>query len=563
MARRRSLIWLIALAGLVLPASAPAATKNRTERVVRSLAPDAKIVRESFVRLRAPLPEDAPAHPARCDWITYLRYRHARGPRRAKRAHAVVVLIPGFLGGAKSFDSVARNTVRDAARARRKIEVWVLDRRANCLEDHHGVKAAARARDIHPAFDYYYGGKEVDGKTFPGFASSDDAEFLRDFGLKRTVEDWRTVLVREMPGQKRRARKVICGGHSLGGPLTAAFASWDFDGDPETTRDAGYNQCAAFVGLDTTVSLSDGDGTPTGTSLITGGASGEAPFINAPPLTPGTMQLPAIAGVGAYFSPDVESPFNGLIPTTPEYETTLRVLYSRDAVNFATGVPSIRDFRVTHGAVLAAVFDDNSAGLGFIRASLGFITGGQVYDKNFPAPNPTLALPQEPKGPLYHWQTYRQVGANGAPIELNDAGQPYTSRESEITSLAAMARTMFEAPSNFIEQYFPTRIVTDVAAAESGDRSGDLENLRYDGPSMKPILLIQAKDSDDNEPTDEGPPETGTAPNDKPGSREVILPGYNHLDVLMAARRQNDGRPEPSSSELAAFTLKMVPRRRR
>ena len=83
----------------------------------------------------------------------------------------------------------------------------------------------------------------------------------------------------------------------------------------------------------------------------------------------------------------------------------------------------------------------------------------------------------------------------------------------------------------------------------SGDRSGDLENLRYDGPSMKPILLIQAGDSDSNDAADdEGPTETGEKPNDKDLSREAILPGYNHLDVrrprgarTTAARRARAG----------------------
>jgi hypothetical protein len=41
-------------------------------------------------------------------------------------------------------------------------------------------------------------------------------------------------------------------------------------------------------------------------------------------------------------------------------------------------------------------------------------------------------------------------------------------------------------------------------------------------------------------------------------SRELILPGYNHLDVATAAWRQNDGRPEPTSRALAHFSLKAV-----
>ena len=38
----------------------------------------------------------------------------------------------------------------------------------------------------------------------------------------------------------------------------------------------------------------------------------------------------------------------------------------------------------------------------------------------------TLTAPDEPHGPLYGWQNYDKVGLNGAPLELNDEGDPYT-----------------------------------------------------------------------------------------------------------------------------------------
>jgi pimeloyl-ACP methyl ester carboxylesterase len=552
-------------AALALAGPAAAATPSRTEQPVKSIASDAKIVKESYVRLYDPLPADSAPHPADCDWLSYMRWRDAKGPARSTKAHAVVVLMPGFLAGGSSFDELARNTIRTAAARKRHIEVWGIDRRANCLEDRHGVSAAVHARSIQPAFDYYYGGKTVEGRKFPGFVSTQDAKFLEGFGLERTVRDWYTVLTREMPGQKRRAKRVICGGHSLGGPLTAAFASWDFDGDPKTTRDAGYNQCAGLLGLDTTVAVDGSSGGPTGAGTATDvlARSGSSPYINAPPLTPGTIQLTSIASVGAYYTPDQESNFNKLIPNTPEYEITLRALYSRNAAHFASGVPSARDYRVTHATLFGSIFDDNSAGIFFLRSSIGFASGGPFVDKNFPAPDPTLALTSS-TDTLYHWQDYRQVGANGASIPLNEEGQPYTTRDGEVSDINDLARTMFEAPANFVEQYFPTRILTDVVAAEGGDRSGSLANLRYAGPGMKPLLYIQAGDSMNNaDAPDSGPAHTtATRPNDKPLSREIVIPGYNHLDVVTAARKQTDGHVEASSAKLAAFTMKAVPGRR-
>jgi hypothetical protein len=558
-------VLIAAVIALVALPGAASAAASRTETVVRSPAPDKRIVRESYVRLRAPMPESSPAHAEACDWISYLRFRHRRGPRRSPRADAVIAMMPGIFAGGGSFDQVARNTVRRAAKRGRKVEVWGIERRSNCLEDHRGVRAGAKTGDPRVSFGYYFDGREVDGKKFPGFADEEEAAFLRDVGLRQTIEDWHTIITREIPSQRTRKRKLICGGHSLGGPLTAALASWDFDGDAATTKDAGYNQCAAFAGLDTTVSVSGSDGGGGGAGILTGAAaqSGASPYVNAPPLTPATLLAPALIAVHAFQKPDQETITTQLLPRTPEWDLTQRVLFARNPQEFATGSPSPRDFRVTNASALASIFDDNSSGVGIFRTSLGMYTGGPLVDKRFPAHDPTLAAPEEQHGPLYRWQTHERVGLKGFPLELNDEGVPYTSRDSEVTDLRQFARSVYQFPANFTEQYFPTRLVTDFAAMEGGDRSGDLENLRHDGPSMRPILLVQAADSDNNDAPDEGPTRTGEKPNDKKLSREAILPGYNHIDVSTAAWVQNDGRPEGSSQELVRFLVKVTPKPRR
>lgn len=555
---RRSVAAGLALAFLALVApAATLAAKARVEKPVRTAAPDTKAVKVSFVKVRARLPESAGPHPAACDWISYLRFRHRNGPRRPIDADAVIVIMPGFIGGANNFHQVARNTVRNAAQRGRHVEYWALDRRANCLEDHTGVHAAAREGDATIAWDYYWHGGDVDGKRFAGWVSHEDAEWLDHVGLEQTVRDWYRVLKR-IPGQRRRARKVICGGHSLGGPLTVAFAGWDFDGNPETRRDAGYKQCAAFVGFDTRFSLSLGGGglSPTGFAFGAATASG-SPYVDVPPLTPETFQVPAVFGVGSFLDPQGTDLLREL-PHTTNIDLAQRLLFSKDAVHFATGMPSIRDFTVTNQSTVGGVFDDNSQPLTFIRTSIGMATGGPLTDKDFPAPDPTLALPEEPDTPLYSWEGYREVGAPGHPLALNDSGQPYSSRESEITDIGHMSRALFEGPANFIEQYFPTKILTDLESAANGDRSGDLRNLRYDGIPKRNAILIQAGDSGTNRNADTGPPVDGEPPNKKPLSRRVTIPGYNHLDVGMAARRQNDGRPEPSSGSLSSFVLKVL-----
>jgi hypothetical protein len=543
----------------ILGASPAAAASDRevTETPVRSGAPDAGIVKESYVSIRDPLPEDAGPHPEACDSIGYLRFRHQKGPRSPRRADAVIALMPGFLGGASTFDPLARNVIRDAARRGKHVELWGLDRRANCLEDHTGVHAAAEAKDPTLAYDYYWGDAEVDGRRFAGFASPEEAEFLSEFGLERTVRDWYTVITTSLPGRRLRERKLICGGHSLGGPLTASFAGWDFDGDPATEADAGYRQCAGLVGLDTTLALGGSDGGAPGLGDLIGLTGNAAPYVNVPPLTPETIQLPPIFGAGAFHRPE-STDLNRELPRTPNIDLAQRVLFSRDAAHFASGDPDIREFTLTNQVVVGGVFDDNSAGLSFLRASLGSVTGGPLVDKNFPTPGEgTLALVEDPATPHYVWQVHSVVGTPSAPLELNDSGEPYTSRESEVTAMSDFARILHEAPANLTEQYFPTRILTDVSASESGG----FEDLRHDGVAEKPGLLIQAGDSDDNSAPDEGKPFAGgEPPNELELSREIYLPGYNHLDVATAARRQNDGRPEPAAKALRKFTLKAVKR---
>jgi hypothetical protein len=577
-------------------ASSAAAATTRTETIVQSTAPDAPQVGESYVQLYAPLPASVPAHPAACDWIGYLRFwdrstevshsiarhhrivrhhrrrhrhrRHARRHHRHTREHeasapssptstppvsradAIIVAMPGFLGGAADFDQLARHTIELAAAHGRHLEFWALDRRANCLEDHRGSDAAARAHNYLTAVNYYFHGAQIDGHRFAGFRTSDQVPFLADVGIAQTLRDEYTAITRGVPDPAVRKRKVFCGGHSLGGPLTGAFAGWDFDGNPSTTTDAGYNQCAGFFGLDTSLSVgSSQSGTPgisqAADALVQYGGQGR--FFDAPPATPASIQLLGPIGVAAYQDPGAESRLLANVPDTPDINLSNRVLFARNAAELATGTPSVRDFRFTNETALGGVFDDNSDPIPIFRASIGVYDGGPVQEKDFPLPEPLagsggqnrLMAPSTPNGPLYTWRHYDQLTAPGAPHQVDSTGQPFTSPASEVTDIHQLARTMFEAPADFTEQYFPTRLLTDDVAAESGDRSGDLQNLTHTDVPLHPSLLIEA----------------GEGIGGSGADKVVTLTGYNHLDVATAAARQNNGKPEGASSALSGFVL--------
>ena len=162
--------------------------------------------------------------PARYDRVSYERF----GPASAKR---VLILVPGFQGGAGDFSLVGPEIVRHV----KGLQVWAYDRRSQAFEDHTGFATG----DPDRAFGYYLQGEAVGGKTF---APVDGASvpYVRDWGLKLALEDLRQVVKRA----RRGGRKVILGGHSLGASMAVAYAAWDFGGR------AGHRDLSGLVLID-------------------------------------------------------------------------------------------------------------------------------------------------------------------------------------------------------------------------------------------------------------------------------------------------------------------------
>ncbi|MGW1747086.1 hypothetical protein ACWCRD_16060 [Streptomyces sp. NPDC002092] len=557
----RSTALAVLLTSGAITVTAPNARGDsaRTETPVASTSAVAG-VSESVVRVKIPLPASFGARPAVCDWLSYLRYRSSDGPRASADADRILVAQPGILEGAGAFDSVARNTVARAAEQGRHIEFWALDRRSNCLEDRTGIASG----DEHTAVDYYYRGKQVDGRTFAGFVGNERLGWMAKLGIEQTVRDQYDLLAAELPDQGLRKRKVLCGGHSLGGVITGYFATADFDDDPTTTSDAGYNQCAGYFALDTTVSTTLGDlsgGMPDDTDLPGVGLgygavqagldSGVLPrSLSAPVLlNPETMTLLAIAGVGAVQDPGGEADLPSYLPADTNIEATNRFLFSKDTATFLTGSPAVKDFRLTNAAVLGALLDDNSVPLAFLQSSVGFFDGGPITDKNFPAANgssqqPGLfgveykAIPEKPHGPLYTWRNYDRVGAADDPGYRSADGTPFTNASKEVTDMGELARSLAQQPLDFTEQYFPTKLVTDLELATSPQVKQLV--VHPEGLTANPTLTVLAGD--------------GLLAGRIPvGLHPVVADGYQHLDVLTAAPVQNNGRPEIVSSNLAQF----------
>lgn len=546
-------------AAVAIPA---AAQERRTEVAVASVASDAAVVRESYVSLHAPLPASFGPRPKACDRVGYLRFRHVRGPQDFRRADAILVGMPGLEGGATLMDRIARNTIRRAAAAGRHIEFWSLDRRANCLEDHRGLRVALARRDPSLAVDYYFHGATVNGHRFSGPPDAAGRSLLSHIGLAQTMRDMMTVIA-QVPAADR-ARKVLCGGHSLGSRLTGSFANWDFDGNPKTTRDAGYRQCAAYFSIDQRLHEEQSlepllSQVPAGAGMASGATGQAAPYLDATWDSLLTLHLAALA---AHVAPKATSTLAARLPREGNVNLLQRVLLSPDPVSFLTETRQLRDFRMTNDALLGALYDDNSQPLGLLRISMGAFAGGPVDPKTFPTlnglPNASgivggnmLVAPARTKdegGPRYRWAPDDAIAYDkGKPRDSQ--GRTYTSRASEVTDIRDVARIHVEAPADFWEWYFPTRVLTEAVAESAGDRSGELRSSMHDGVSKHPTLYIDAL---------EGIEGTNSAPTGPPGTKRLVLPGYNHIDPSTAAYRQSDGRPERASLVLSRFVRQVT-----
>jgi pimeloyl-ACP methyl ester carboxylesterase len=180
-----------------------------------ALAPAASAkVRVSFERVKG---FDAPGTPAKYDKVGALKV----GPKKARN---VLILNPGTSASASYFVPLAKDVVRRA----KGWQVWAIERRENLLEDHSMFnKAKAGTATPQQVFDYYLG-YLTDTSITNHFQSipTDDVAFGRDWGMRVEVEDIRRV-VKEA---KKLGGRVAMGGHSLGGSITTAYATWDFHG---------------------------------------------------------------------------------------------------------------------------------------------------------------------------------------------------------------------------------------------------------------------------------------------------------------------------------------------
>jgi hypothetical protein len=190
---------------------------------VAALAPASAATPTRFERIAG---YASPGTPAKYDKVGILEI----GPKAAKN---VLVLNPGTSASASYFAPLARSIVAGV----KGWQVWSVERRENLLEDHSVLdKAKAGKATAQQVSDYYAGWLgDQSIKTHVQLIPDSEVGFAKQWGMNTEIQDLRRVVLRA----QKRGGKVVVGGHSLGGSITAAYATWDFAGKPGARGLAG------------------------------------------------------------------------------------------------------------------------------------------------------------------------------------------------------------------------------------------------------------------------------------------------------------------------------------
>jgi hypothetical protein len=232
--------------------------------------------------------------PARYDRVRVIE----QGPRHAPD---ILVLVPGTSGGAAYFRPVARAIAARLPGWR----VWSVDRRENLLEDHSVLDRALAGQASPRELFRYYLEWLGDPSVSPHFTPVADAgvPYARRWGMRVAIRDLRRVV----RAARRAGARVGLGGHSLGGTITVAYATWDFGGR------AGARDLDGLV-------LIDGGGSAGSTALTRADAEeqlaelqGRSPFLDLTglglPWSAGVFNI--VGSTAARLAPDAPAVLGG------------------------------------------------------------------------------------------------------------------------------------------------------------------------------------------------------------------------------------------------------------
>lgn len=160
---------------------------------------------------------EAPGTPEQYNEVKVVKYG-------SPDADKVLVLNPGTSAGGTFFGPFANALTKKM----KGWQVWAIERRENLLEDHSYLEKYVEGEASNQeVFDYYLGWI-ADPSITTHFVpkTTAETEFAKQWGMNVAVHDTRHVV----RAAKKSGRTVVLGGHSLGGSITTAYATWDFNG---------------------------------------------------------------------------------------------------------------------------------------------------------------------------------------------------------------------------------------------------------------------------------------------------------------------------------------------
>ena len=268
----------------------------------------------------------APGTPAKYNKVGILKV----GPSSAKN---VLVLEPGTSAGSAYFVPLAKWIVSKTS----GWQVWSVERRENLLEDQSELDLYKEHKVTTTQLFNYYLGYIKNPSVSRHFQSIPNASvtFASQWGMNVAVQDLHVVI----DSAKKLGGHVVLGGHSLGGSVVTAYATWDFDGK------AGADALSGLVYI---------DGSSSSTSITAQAATQDLQALNAPGAPPwlsfGGITAPfaglfeATGSASAFQDPNGPSlgQTSGLLPSdiVPPVKVTNLGQYGY-ALNVATSPPAL------------------------------------------------------------------------------------------------------------------------------------------------------------------------------------------------------------------------------
>jgi len=349
-----------------------------------------------------------------------LNASHVLRLRAEEPVEAVLVLVPGLFGGAGSLEILGRQLVA----ATPGLQVWLVDRRSNGLEDHTGFALARASGDPQEAVRYYLG---ENGRP-PSFRPPDPADirFMAYWGLGVHLEDLAAVVDRA----HRAADRVYLGGHSLGASLVALYAAY--------LRPDGTPGGAGLAGL----MLLDGAPGRTGTFDLADAGNGRSLFGYT--VVPSLQDLRSGAAVPYLGS--------GLVPRHIVRSGVIATLARMRPDALAPR--SLVDYPITDLALAGVDADDTYSELPTFAPQLGEAVGARFSG---------YLVPFLLEG-VYGARSRTVVGvAPGADAVTWSPGDP-----PEPTDLASYIRSVTGPFTDRAEWYFPARLLIDISELRVG-----------------------------------------------------------------------------------------------